>query len=164
MEKKSIKITDEFLDITSAKAKKAERKRMNFNFHPSHEDPLHRLLNAMEPETYIQPHKHEDPDKFEIFLALRGRFVAIIFDESGNITDHAILDSREGKYGIEIPEKVYHMLLSLEPGSVAYEIKEGPYRPFTAKNVASWAPAEGDPEVDSYIENLLSKIGIEVKN
>ena len=155
-----IKITDGFLDITSAKAKKAERKRMNFNFHPSLDDPLNRMLNAMEPGTYIQPHKHEDPDRFEIFLALRGRFVAIIFDEQGNITDHSILDNREGKYGVEIPEKVFHTFLSLEPGSVAYEIKEGPYMPDTAKNFAPWAPAEGSPKVESYIENLLREIGV----
>ena len=160
MKQNTIRINDDLLDITSAKAKNTERKRMNFNFHPSHDDPLHRLLNAMEPGTYIQPHKHEDPDRFEIFLALRGRFVAIIFDEHGNITDHAILDSSEGNYGVEIPEKVYHTLLSLEPGSVAYEIKEGPYRPFTAKNFASWAPAEGNPEVKNYINNLLQQIDI----
>ena len=157
-----IKITDEFLDITSVKAKKAERKRMNFNFHPTHEDPLHRLLNAMEPGTYIQPHKHEDPDRFEIFLALRGRFVAIIFDDKGIITDHAILDNREGNYGVEIPERTFHTLLSLEPGSVAYEIKEGPYLPSAAKNFAHWAPAEGDPDVESYIEKLLQEIGVEL--
>lgn len=157
-----IKITNEFLDITSAKAKTVERKRMNYNFHPRLEDPINRLLNAMEPGTYIQPHKHEDPDKFEIFLALRGRFVAIIFDEKGNITDHTILDSREGLYGVEIPERVNHMLLSLETGSVAYEIKEGPYRPFTAKNFAPWAPAEGDPEVENYIQNILHQLGVEV--
>jgi cupin fold WbuC family metalloprotein len=117
----------------------------------------------MEPGTYIQPHKHEDPDKFEVFIALRGRFVVIIFDADGNITDHAILDNREGKYGVEIPERVYHMLLSLEPGSVAYEVKEGPYRPFTAKNFAPWAPAEGDPGVPAYIDELLQKLGITLK-
>lgn len=83
-----IKITDEFLDVTSRQAKQSPRRRMNYNFHPSHEDPFHRLLNAMEPGTYVQPHKHENPDKFEIFLALRGRFVVFIFDELGNITDH----------------------------------------------------------------------------
>jgi cupin fold WbuC family metalloprotein len=159
-----IKIDDKFLDITSAKAKSVERKRMNFNFHPNHEDPLHRLLNAMEPGTYIQPHKHEDPDRFEIFLALRGRFVVIIFDEDGNITDHVILDSREGKYGVEIPEKTFHTLLSLEPGSVAYEIKEGPYLPGLAKNFAQWAPAEGDAEVPAYIKNVLQQIDVTVKS
>jgi hypothetical protein len=47
---------------------------------------------------------------------------------------------------------------------VAYEIKEGPYRPFTAKNFASWAPAEGEPGVAKYIEKLLKQIGISVKS
>jgi len=159
-----IKITDEFLDVTSAKAKTVERKRMSFNFHPDLEDPLHRMLNAMEPGTYIQPHKHEDPDRFEIFLALRGRFVVIIFDESGKVTDHAILDNRDGKYGVEIPAKAYHMLLSLEAGSVAYEIKQGPYRLSTDKNFAPWAPPEGGREVGNYIAQLLDEIGVEVNN
>jgi cupin fold WbuC family metalloprotein len=155
-----IKIDDSFLDETSAKAKVLPRLRMNYNFHPNHEDPLHRMLNAMEPGTYIHPHKHENPDKFEIFLALRGRFAVFIFDENGNITDHAILDAREGKYGVEIPERAYHMLVSLETGSVAYEIKEGPWTLSTSKNFALWAPAEGDPGAKDYLENLLKKVGI----
>jgi cupin fold WbuC family metalloprotein len=156
-----IKIDDNFLDETSAKAKVSPRLRMNYNFHPTHEDPLHRMLNAMEPGTYIHPHKHENPDKFEIFLALRGRFAVFIFDENGSITDHAILDAREGKYGVEIPERAYHMLVSLETGSVAYEIKEGPWTLLTSKNFAPWAPAEGDLGAKDYLENLLKKVGIE---
>jgi len=157
-----IKINDEFLDITSAKAKSSPRLRMNYNFHPRHEDVINRLLNAMEPWTYIQPHLHRDPDRFEVFLALRGRFMVFIFDEVGKITDHAILNSREGKYGVEIPPKTYHMLMSLEPGSVAYEIKEGPYNPLSAKDMASWAPAEGDPKVREYMKQLLDKVNIEL--
>ena len=153
-----IKINDEFLDLTSAKAKSSPRLRMNYNFHPRYEDMINRLLNAMEPWTYIQPHKHENPDRFEIFLALRGRFVVFIFDENGEIVDHAILDAREGKYGVEIPPKTYHMLMSLESGSVAYEIKEGPYNPLNAKNLASWAPPEGDANVREYIKQLLGKV------
>jgi cupin fold WbuC family metalloprotein len=127
---------------------------MNYNFH-NLEDPINRLLNAMEPGTYIQPHKHEDPDRFEVFLCLRGSFLVIIFDDEGNITDHTILDTRQGSFGVEIPEKTYHTLLSLEPGSVAYEIKEGPYIPSTAKNFAAWAPAEGDQGVNAYMQKLL---------
>jgi len=159
-DKVMIKIDDEFLDQTSSKAKVSPRLRMNYNFHPLHEDPLHRMLNAMEPGTYIQPHKHENPDKFEVFLALRGRFVVFIFDDSGNITDHTIIDAREGKYGVEIPGRTYHMLVSLESGSVAYEVKEGPYSLLTSKYFASWAPAEGDPGVNNYLENLLNQAGL----
>nr|NQU89217.1 WbuC family cupin fold metalloprotein [Bacteroidota bacterium] len=155
-----IVIDESFIDVTSQKARVADRLRMNYNFHPKHEDPLHRLLNAMEPGTYIQPHKHEDPDRFEIFLALRGRFVVFTFDDSGDITGHAILDAKQGNYGVEIPERTFHTLLSLEPGSVAYEIKEGPYNPSNAKNFATWAPAEGDPGVQDYIDKLLTSVGV----
>ncbi len=116
----------------------------------------------MEPGTYIQPHKHEDPDRFEVFLALRGRFVVFTFDEEGNIADHVILDPGEGNYGVEIPARTYHSLMSLEKGSVAYEVKEGPYLPFSAKNFAPWAPAEGDDGVEAYMKHLLREAGIKL--
>lgn len=154
-----IKIDDQFIDRTSQKARTSPRLRMNYNFH-NLKDPINRLLNAMEPGTYIQPHKHEDPDRFEVFLCLRGRFLIMIFDDEGNLTDHNILDPEKGQYGVEIPAKVYHSLASLEPGSVAYEIKEGPYFPATAKNFAPWAPAEGDAETQAYLNKLLKQVGI----
>jgi len=86
-----IKINEEFIEITSAKAKTSKRRRMNYNFHKEDSATLQRMLNAMEPDTYIQPHKHEDPDKVEAFFALRGRILVVEFDDEGNISDH-ILD------------------------------------------------------------------------
>lgn len=155
-----IRINEDFVNQTSEEAKLSPRLRMNFNFHPRLEDPISRMLNAMEPGTYIQPHKHEDPDRFEVFLALRGRFVVFTFDDDGKIANHFILDAREGNYGVEIPAKVYHSLISLETGSVAYEIKEGPYLPATAKNFAPWAPNEGDEGTGAYMKKLLDHAGI----
>jgi cupin fold WbuC family metalloprotein len=157
-----IKITDEFINVTTREAQQSARQRMNYNFHPNHEDPLHRLLNAMEPGTYVQPHKHENPDKFEIFLVLRGRFAVFTFDDKGSITDHIVLDAHCGSYGVEIAERTYHTLVSLEPGSVAYEVKAGPYSTTTAKDFAPWAPAEGNPEVPAYLENILSLVGLSI--
>jgi cupin fold WbuC family metalloprotein len=43
---------------------------MNYNFHESLDDPINRLINAMEPETYLRPHRHKNPDKNEVFLLL----------------------------------------------------------------------------------------------
>lgn len=157
-----IRINEDFLNQTTAKARESKRLRMNYNFHPQLDDPISRMLNAMEPGTYIQPHKHEDPDRFEVFLVLRGRFVVVTFDEAGNITDHYVLDAREGKYGVEIPARVYHSLMSLESGSVAYEIKEGPYTPATAKNFAPWAPAEGEADAGQYMQKLLDVLGLKL--
>ena len=49
------------------------RLRKNYNFHKDPEDTLHRMLHAMNPGTYVQPHKHEDPDKREVFIILEGK-------------------------------------------------------------------------------------------
>jgi cupin fold WbuC family metalloprotein len=155
-----IKITDDILDKVSEKARKSTRLRINYNFHQL-EDPVNRMLNALEPGTYIQPHKHENPDKFEVFLALRGKFAVIIFDEEGNIMDCSVLEPAKGNYGVEIAPGTYHTLIALESGSVAYEIKEGPYQPAIAKNFAPWAPAENDKNAKNYLQTLLIKSGLD---
>jgi len=155
-----IKIDHSFISQTSEKAVKSDRRRMNYNFHQQDSDTLQRMLNAMEPDTYIQPHKHENPDKVEAFFVLRGRILLVEFDDKGKITDHIILDPLQGNYGGEIPPRTWHTLISLETGSVAYEVKDGPYDPNVDKNFAPWAPAEGDADCQAYNKAILSKLGI----
>jgi cupin fold WbuC family metalloprotein len=158
-----IRIDDALLDQVTQKARNSPRLRMNHNFHSGPEDTLQRMLNAMEPGTYLRPHKHENPDKREVFFALRGSLCVIEFNEKGEIIDHTILDARKGSYGAEIPERTWHSIISLESGSVAYEVKDGPYAPINDKNFASWAPEEGSPEVKSYLGQLIAKLGLKVK-
>ena len=156
-----IKIDHFLFNKTSAQAKVAPRRRMNYNFHKDSSDTLQRLLNAMEPLSYIQPHKHENPDKREAFFALRGRIVVIEFDELGNIADHILLNPMIGNFGAEIPERTFHTIISLDPDTIAYEIKDGPYSPIDDKNFASWAPKEGNPGADAYLRDLLKELNIE---
>jgi cupin fold WbuC family metalloprotein len=158
-----IRIDDALLDQVTQKARNSPRLRMNHNFHSGPEDTLQRMLNAMEPGTYLRPHKHENPDKREAFFALRGRLCVIEFNDEGGIIDHTILDARNGSYGAEIPGRTWHSIISLESGSVAYEIKDGPYAPINDKNFASWAPEEGSPDVESYLDQLIAKLGLKVK-
>jgi cupin fold WbuC family metalloprotein len=136
------------------------RKRKNYNFHRFPEDTLQRLLNAMEPGTYVHPHKHENPDKREAFLVLTGTLLVVEFDEQGNITDHIILNRELGNFGTEIAERTYHTIISLEKGSVAYEAKDGPYDPTDDKYFAEWAPPENSPEREAYINSILAKLNI----
>jgi cupin fold WbuC family metalloprotein len=141
-------------------AREATRRRKNYNFHRSHDDTLQRLLNAMEPGTYVHPHKHESPDKREAFLVITGTLLVVEFDEIGNITDHIILNRNLGNYGTEIAERTYHTVISLENGSVAYEAKDGPYDPADDKYFASWAPPENSPACADYIASVLAKLNI----
>jgi cupin fold WbuC family metalloprotein len=74
------------------------------------------MLNAMEPGTYVQPHKHENPDKREAFLLLRGKMLVVSFDEAGQVTDHVVLDPQAGNFGLEVPPRTYHTLICLAKG------------------------------------------------
>lgn len=162
-----IKINETLLIETSQKAKKSPRRRMNFNFHKEDAATLQRMLNAFEPDTYIHPHKHENPDKVEVFLVLRGRILVVEFDDAGNITEHIVLDAKNGNYGAEIAARTWHTIISLEEGSVAYEVKDGPYNVSVDKNFAVWAPSENnDPDSDAYRagrafnKKILNELGI----
>ncbi len=156
-----IKIDTSLLNQVSGEAKASPRRRKNYNFHKAYSDRLQRLLNAMEPRSYIQPHKHEDPDKREVFFALRGRVAVIEFDDLGNITDHILLDPLKGIFGAEIPKKTFHTIIALDPGTVIYEFKDGPYNPVDDKNFAPWAPKEGEQGVQEYLDSVLKKIRIQ---
>jgi len=155
-----IKINDGLLDGVVKKAKSSARKRMNHNFHRESTDTLQRLLNCIEPGSYVRPHKHDTPDKREVFIALKGKFVVVEFDNLGNITDKTIINSKTGIYGVEIAQKTWHTIISLESGSVVYEFKDGPYEPIEDKNFAPWAPEEGSKEASGYLEQLIKKLRI----
>jgi cupin fold WbuC family metalloprotein len=134
------------------------RKRKNHNFHRLLSDPMNRMLHAMEPETYVQPHKHENPDKREAFIILKGKVAVVEFDNEGNIREHIILDPVTGNYGAEIQPRTWHCLIALEKGSLVYEVKDGPYDPSDDKFFASWAPAEGDAGTENYKNALLAQM------
>ncbi|HPE42955.1 MAG TPA: WbuC family cupin fold metalloprotein [Bacteroidales bacterium] len=154
-----IKIDENLIEKVSAIARSSIRKRTNLNFHDKSEALMQRMLNAMEPGTYIQPHKHENPDKSEAFFCLRGKILVVEFEEDGQVRDHILLDASKGNYGCEINPRTYHCIVSMETGSVAYELKDGPYDPTIDKHFAPWAPAEGDPDAADYLKNLLKKLG-----
>ena len=73
-------ITEELLDTVTSRAKENSRLRMNYNFHASMDAPIHRLLNALEPGTYLPPHRHTD--KEETYLVLRGSLLAFFYPGS----------------------------------------------------------------------------------
>ena len=151
-------INDQLLNETIERAKQSPRLRMNYNFHEELDDPINRLLNAMEPGTYLRPHRHLNPDKDEIFLLLRGRVAVFIFDEKGNVTEKIVLDPKAGTYGAEIKAGVWHGLLVLESGSVIYEVKKGPFAPLSPDNFAPWSPEADDMEgIRIFLEALAGK-------
>jgi cupin fold WbuC family metalloprotein len=154
-------IDKKLTDALTSEAVSLPRKRKNYNFHRVFSDPMNRMLHAMEPETYVQPHKHENPDKREVFIVLKGRVAVVEFDDAGNIVDSIIMNPGIGNYGAEIKSRTWHSLIALEKGSIVYEVKDGPYDPSDDKFFAPWAPSEGDPEAEGYKKTILNQLKIE---
>lgn len=155
-------IGDKLIAEVSSQAKLSLRKRQNYNFHETLDAILQRMLNALEPGTYVQPHKHESPDKVEAFIILKGKVLVVEFDDTGNIKQSCILSAEKQIFGCEIAPKTWHTIAALEPNSVVYEIKEGPYSPINDKNFAPWAPKEEDPDCESYLKDLFNRCNIRV--
>ena len=150
------------IDSLSAQAAANTRRRKNFNFHQHESAPANRLLNAIEPDSYVQPHRHLDPAKDETLVVLRGAVGLVVFDEKGGILQRAVLRAGSGAIGVDIPSATWHTFVALEPGSVIFEAKAGPYLPLVREEKASWAPVEGDPEALFYLERLISSFNMEL--
>ena len=118
-------IDQKLLDQVSIQAKESTRLRMNYNFHQSLDDKCHRMLNAVEPGTEVPIHRH--PTKDESFVILRGKVRSTTYNDDGSIIDSVVLSQEDGVYGVDIPKGVWHKLESLEPNSVIFECKEGPF-------------------------------------
>lgn len=153
-----IKIDSILINELIEKANTSDRKRANYNFHKSTEDTLQRMLNCLNVGTYIAPHKHENPDKNEAFIILKGEILIVTFSEIGKITTHILLKAGSENFGAEIPPRTYHTLIPLVSGSVLYEVKDGPWDITTDKIFAPWAPKEGDENALNYNNEVLSKI------
>jgi cupin fold WbuC family metalloprotein len=68
---------------TNSAPARAPRLRAHHNLHDSPEAPAHRMLVAMEPGSYVRPHRHLDPNKAETIIVLRGRLGVLVFDDEG---------------------------------------------------------------------------------
>lgn len=142
------------LDTVVAEAKEAPRKRKNRNFHPDNDYPAHRLLNAIEPGSYIQPHRHNDTTKDETMVVLRGSLGLVEFDASGQVCRCVVLKAGGEAMGCDIPHGTFHTVMALEAGTVFLEAKSGPYAALTAEEKAPWAPQEGDIGASDYLQTL----------
>jgi cupin fold WbuC family metalloprotein len=125
------------------KAVDAPRLRTHHNLHLSHEEPIQRMCMAMEPGTYVRPHRH--PDKWELLLIVSGDMRVLHFDAVGKVLSVTRLHAGGETLGMETPAGTWHGVVTLAPATVVFECKHGPYVPTEEQDFVTWAPAEGQP-------------------
>lgn len=151
---KTITLSD--MHQQSDAAAKSPRLRAHRNLHPELSDPVQRLAIAMEPGTYVRPHRH--PHTFELLFALSGRFLVLNFDDHGKVTHRVVLG--EDCKVVEMDAGTWHSVLSLDKGGVIFEVKHGGYQPVAAEDFAAWSPAEGEPGTAELLRwSAMAQIG-----
>jgi cupin fold WbuC family metalloprotein len=152
----------DYLNELTAEAQGNVRKRQHRNIHESYEDPCQRLFNAIEPGSYIRPHRHAIDPKDELLIAVRGLMALVTFDEQGKVTEVVRFGADDhGKdlaIGADIPASTWHTVIALAPGCVLLELKAGPFDPHQPKDLAPWAPEEGSRAAGDYFNQLIETV------
>ncbi|ATB35599.1 tryptophan synthase beta chain like protein [Cystobacter fuscus] len=130
------------------------RRRIIQPFHKSDADLLHRMLNVIQPDSYVRPHWHLEPPKAEAWVLLRGALAFFTFEEDGLVRDCLSLEAGGENFGVDLAPGIFHGLVALAPDTVIFEVENGPYAPANDKAFAAWAPAEGTPEAAGYLAFL----------
>lgn len=128
------------LDELTQQAIASPRRRAHLNLHATLDDPVQRLAVAMEPDTWIRPHRHTHT--WELLYPVRGRFVILYFDDAGVVTQRTVLG--EDCALIENAAGQWHSVLSLDEGAVIFEVKHGPYRPTEEVDFLPATPASDE--------------------
>lgn len=149
-------VSPQILRRLSADACASARKRMNLNLHASYDEPCQRFFNAMEPDSYLRPHRSLAVPKRKLLVGIRGSFSLLLFECGGRVADVVTFCGgvATGNAAVEVPAGVWNTVLASEPGSILLEVKAGPFEPATVAEFAPWAPAEGDPQARGYLEEL----------
>jgi cupin fold WbuC family metalloprotein len=150
-------ISRQCLEATVAAARQSPRQRMIQPFHRTAGASVHRMFNALQPGSYARPHRHLNPPKDEAFVVLRGALAFFTFEEDGRVRDCLRLQNDGELLGVDITAGVYHSIAALEPDTIVYEVKAGPYNPVDDKDFAPWSPAETDPSASTYLKELLAQ-------
>ncbi len=150
-------IGTELLERAVAMSHASPRRRVILPLHKGHDAPLHRMLNAMQPGSYVRPHRHCAPPKAESVLVLRGRLGVVVFDDLGAPTEFLIAAPHTLVFGVDFEPCIFHTFLALESDTVLFEVKPGPYTRNTDKDFAPWAPEEFTEAAEAYLVGLRSQ-------
>jgi len=104
---------------------KTPKRRVRINAHKGSEDELHEMIIAIEPGSYIRPHKH--PGKSEAFHIIEGEVDIVVFSEDGSIEQIVSLAEKGGPHPFyyRMSTAYFHTLIIRSDLLVVHEITNG---------------------------------------
>ena len=145
-------LTPELLAKGHRASRKSPRLRIILPVQRSQEARVQRLLNFMQPGTYIHPHCHPQAHATESIYLISGELEILIFSPEGEIRNRHRLTKEMPL--IDIEPDTWHSMVIHQPDTVVFEVKQGPYQEQTDKQFAPWAPAEGENGSELYLASI----------
>lgn len=134
---------------------------------------VQRFLNVIARASYVMPHMHQEPGKWEVFAHVSGDFNVLAFDAAtppvtpggvGNVAETAHL-SEEVPLVLVSPG-TWHTVAALGDGGVMFEFKPGPYggvakdKVFAHQLDRPWAFDENDEKSGAAIAEYVRRLEI----
>jgi cupin fold WbuC family metalloprotein len=131
----------------------SDRRRTHLNVHSGLEANVQRLFIATQPDTYMRPHRHPEPHKWEFFVVLEGKIDLLVFAEDGELLERIEMSGEQTR-AVEVPAGTWHAYVCMQANTLALEIKEGEYLPTRPEDFAAWSPAEKSDQAAVFLERM----------
>ncbi len=137
-------------------SRNSPRKRMILPIHRVQEAEVQRLINFLQPGTYIRPHRHPLDHATESIVVMKGSIRFFTLDESGSVLTDNLLKSEPIPSVVDIEPNIWHTFIVLEENTILFECKKGPYNAETDKEFANWSLDESETNAFEQLKNHLN--------
>ncbi|WP_134690957.1 WbuC family cupin fold metalloprotein [Enterobacter hormaechei] len=121
------------LEALYDQAGQSERLRSHLLLHESHQDKVQRLLIALVKGSYVDPHYHELPHQWEMFIVMQGQVQVCLYGKDGDIINKFVAGENTAINIVEFSPGDIHSVECLSTRALMMEVKEGPFDPTFAK-------------------------------
>jgi cupin fold WbuC family metalloprotein len=147
----------EDIEMLRLAVRKTPKRRVRINAHPGSDDGLHEMIIAIEPNSYIRPHKH--PGKSEAFHIIEGQVDIVVFNDDGAIDRIVSLGAKGGPHPFyyRMSTAHFHTLIIRSDLLVVHEITNGPFFP-GGTVYADFAPEEDAANAVAFQADLIKRV------
>jgi cupin fold WbuC family metalloprotein len=145
------------IEVLRQAVRQTPKRRARINAHPGHDDALHEMIIAIEPSSYIRPHRH--PRKSEAFHIIEGQVDIVVFRDDGAIDQIVSLGAKGGRHPFyyRMSETRFHTLIIRSDLLIVHEITNGPFTP-EGTIYATFAPGEDEPAAAAFQAELVERV------
>lgn len=147
-------LSDQMIEDGLKASRESERLRIILPIHREQNARVQRMINFLQPGTYIRPHKHSLHHASESLVLIQGSIRFFTFDEGGDVLTENEIHSKPIPGVIDIEPQVWHSFIVLEEDTVLFECKKGPYDAETDKIFAEWSPEKGSDDVEGWMKRF----------